>query len=341
MKTDLTTLIDFNYDGLNALRMANIPLFCSFLSPVQFFEKDKTLPSKYHTRDMNKYPYRDQVGKWSVRDDYYQPVQIGDPINLQFLVNGRSPVVYNIYHADGSLKASAVGLTDVTSSTNAVPGPYKLYQTSIDTTGFTEDRYNIEIVAGSGGNEKKLISEWLCVKEDWPDTILIDYWSDLNKQGMVFDNGFKASLRVKGYFDNTFHPKYKGASYIDQLQDISILNAIGYNTRELYITGDLKGVPDWTIQKIALILLLNQAYLDGEPYQLDDGAEWEPQITEGLPLKWWKILIRPAINKDGLGVSDDGEDDTAATATVDANAFGPNAGQAGSTEPNIISILTN
>src|ERR1700733_7214829 len=131
MITDLTQLIDFNYDGLNFLNMANNSIYSLFINPLNFYPEGQVIPAKYHTKDMNMFWFIEQIGNWLDQKNYWQPVQKGDILSPQFQTNGLSPVVYNIYSCSGTLALSG-DITDVTSGTNAIISPRKLWQIDID-----------------------------------------------------------------------------------------------------------------------------------------------------------------------------------------------------------------
>ena len=322
--TDLLYLMNFDYDGQNFINMPPNSLYAAFLLGLQTVPEGVVLPAKYHTKDMNMSWFSEQVYKWINQNNYWQPVQIGDIIPIQVQTNGLAPVTVYLYSSAGAI-VQTVTLTQKTS--NGLVGSNLLWEGEIDTTDVPAGSYYIYINAGGSGGANR-ISEGILLSENCYDTLLFEYSNSVNKQAMIFDTGFTASMRVKGFFDNRLKPKYTGAFYEDQQMDIEILNAFPYETRELWIGLD-DGVPDYVIQKLSRIMLLDTVFIEGIQYSLDKGAEWEEDFIPGNPKKYWKTIIRRAQNIDGTistaaGVSGD----TSMVVTVDANAFGPNANNA-------------
>lgn len=337
-KTDLADLIDLNIDGLNYILMGANSIFCPPVQPVQFVPEGLVLPAQYHTRNRDQYWFSEQISNWLNQNNYWNPWESGDTISLQFQTNGLSPVVVNMWSCAGVL----ISTTSATLISNpAIVSPIQLWQVNIPLTGLV-GQYYLEAVAGTGGVTATLLSEGLNIAASWPLTMLIQYSSSKNKQATIFvGSGYTPSIRVQGYRDNHMKPKYKGAFYVDQPQDIQVLNAINYEVDQLWITGD-EGVPDYVIKKIARIMLLDQVQIDDTMYSIDEGAEWNETNTPGNPKKFWSIDIRQTSNADGITANAAGVDsDPTIFVTLDANPFGPNYGNAGSQDTNIISIITS
>lgn len=336
LKTDISQFIGFNYDGLNFLNMQNNSLFCPILSPVQFVPEGVILNPRYHTKDMGQFWFVEQITNWINQTNYWNPWQKNDPIPLQFQTKGLTPVSLKVYSCDGTLVSTT---SFVSKTSSAIITPQALWELISDSSSLGEGQYFMQVVAGVGGSTVKFISEGLWVKTDWPETLLFEYTNSVNKQAMIFDTGFAPCFRVKGFIDNTMKPKYKGAFYVDQPQDIQILNAIPYETRDLYITGDA-GVPDYVLKKISRLLLLTNTLIDGVGYSLDEGAEWEETFIPGNPMKFWKITIRLASNIDGVAAVPAGVDsDASMLIMVDPGAFAPNAGNQGNTDQELVTAI--
>lgn len=339
-KTDLNDLVSLDIDGLKYVIMGANSIFAPPLNPVQFVPEGLVLPSKYHTKFRDDYWFSEQVTNWINQNNYWSPWMNTDQLQLQFQTNGLTPVVVNLYSCSGTL-ISTTTLTNV--SNPAIVSPVQLWQGTVDLSilAGSDGGYYLEVLAGTSGTQAKLISEGLWVKSDWPGTILFEYTSTLNKQATVFvGTGFNPAMRVQGFIDNRMKPKYKGAFYVDQPQNIQILNSIPYETDELWVTGD-DGVPDWVIKKVSRIMLLNSVAIEGIDYSLDEGAEWEETFTPGNPKKYWKAEIRKTSNIDGIQANASGIDtDVSMMVTMDANVVGPNAMNEGTQEPDIIQIIT-
>ena len=340
-KTNLSIFTNINTFRLPD--MADNSISCAFASPVQFVPLIQSLPEKYHTRNRNTFLFKDQIQNWSNTHNYSQPVQIGDPIPLQFITRGLDPVYYTIYNKKGIYNGlRLINLTTIASP--AVQDPYILWQTIIDTTDWPEDCYFIVITAGVGTIAAEMVSEILDVKPAFKlnNTILFEYSSSFNSQGLVFDGTipYVGSMRVYGGYDNLFQQKYLGKFYIDQPQDIKVLNAIPYEITNLFI-GFNEGVPDYVPKKCLRILLMDGCLIDGEGFSLNDGAELEQTFTQGAPLKYYKVEIRPSLNPTGINVVAAGIDtDASLIASVNQQSFGPNlSNESGETETDLINII--
>jgi hypothetical protein len=136
-----------------------------------------------------------------------------------------------------------------------------------------------------------------------------------------------------------FKQKYLGKFYVDQPQDITVLNAIPYEVTTLLIGTD-GGVPDYVTKKVLRMLLMDGCTLDGEGFTLNEGAQFEEVFTEGSPLKMQKIDIRPTKNLNGINVVAAGVDsDSSLVVSVNPQSFGPNvSNSSGTTETDLIQI---
>lgn len=338
--TNLSDLNNLEFTGLNSLNMSPNSIFCSFLSPVQFVPSGQVLPSKYHTYNRNYYWFVEQVGRWINQNNYWQPWQNTDPCNLQFITRDLTQVVVKLYDCTGNLISSTT-LTETTGLTNAIVAPYHLWEGSIDLSSLPVGAYYMTAVAGTGTPNAILISEGLYVQPNWVDTTLFEWTHSGSKFCMVFDTGYSPAMRVRGLFDNQFKQKFKGAFYTDQMQDIQILNSFPYETTSLWCGLD-DGIPDYVHRKVSWALLCDGCMIEGEGYSIDEGASWEETFIPGNPKKFQKIEIRPSQNVYGISATATGTDtDTAMMITLDAGAFGPNIGNTGGQDPDIIQITIN
>lgn len=337
-KTDLSIFQDLNYTGLNLDTMASNTIFATMLNPCQHFDPNAVLDPKYHTRNRNVFPFVEQISRWIQTRNFWQPWQQSDTVNLQYVTNGLSPLIVNVYQC-GSLDIYATVAGTVVSSP-AVPSPYILYQVSIPLSTFDEGIYFLDIIAGAGGSTAELATEGLWVKADWEDTLLAEYTNSRNKQGAIFEEtGWSPMMRFWGMYDNMFQQKYTGSFYKDQPQNIKILNAVPYEVTKLWV-GMGYGHPDWQIKKVHRILLLDGTALDGEGFTFDEGAEWDETRQDGAPMKFHSTTIRPTENLNGvIATVNNGPEDSSMIVTINATAMGPNAyNESLGTEPDIIQI---
>lgn len=337
--TSLANLV--NITSFKMPEMGPNSIYCSSSSTVQFVPVNRTLDDKYHTYNRNGFLFQEQINNWLNKTDYTQPVQIGDPITLQFITRDLNPVEYTVYKLDGSIYEGPQNLDSVTS--NAVNSPFLLWQYSIDTTSWGRGDYFIVVTAGVGGIAAQLLSEPIQVltKEELDGTVLAKVQNSFNTQGLIFDGStpFIGYMRFYGGYDNRFRQKYIGRFNVDQGQNINMLNAVPYETTTLFI-GRNSGIPDYVAKKILRFLLMDSLELDGEGFSINEGAELEEVFYQGAPLKIQKVEIRPTKNKDGIVVDAGGiDDDFSMVVSVNAEAFGPNINnESGTTTSNLIEI---
>ncbi len=329
-------------DGYNALLMTEPGISTSYYSTLQFVPLGQTLESKYHVRSRNAFWFKEQIDKWNNQNNYWQPVQIGDPIPLQHVSFGLDPLTYTVYRCDGTIYIAATNLDTIAAP--GLPSSYVCWQKTIDTTTWPEGQYYIVVSGGIGDAESSIISEGIDVRGNWEDTLLFQVTSSKNIGDGHYYVGtdFKIVARVKGLFDNKFKQMYKGAFYVDQSRDISILNAISYEMTSLWVGLD-DGTPDWQVRKFMHWLIMDSCQVETEFFSLNEGAEPEEVFTEGNPKKFIKIDICPAKNLHTLTVNANGLDtDSSLIATIDAQAMGPNANNSSGTEDaDIIEIVLN
>lgn len=311
----------------------------SVSSPIQWVPFTRDLPAKYHTASRNYFLFSEQTERWLNKDDYAQPVQIGDLLSLPFITRDLDPITYTVYKCNGTIYLGPTNLDTV--ATPAVSDPYVNWQKQVDTSGWERGLYYI-VASYTGGD--LVVSELLDVRpadEMW-DTIYIEATSSFNTQGIVFDGATPQVLRkrIYGGYDNNFVQKYLGKFYIDQPQDITILNAIPYEVTTLYI-GGRAGVPDYEARKVLRMLLLDGCTIDGEAFSLNEGADLEPVFNKGAPKKIQKVVIRPKNNLETIVVNSLGPDtDASIIVSVNPQSFGPNITNAsGTTETDLIDII--
>lgn len=337
-KTDLVAFSQIN--SFKIPDMSPNSLACAFAAPFQVVAYSASQDAKYNTLNRNTFLFKDQLQNWLNKDDYGQPVQIGDPIPLQFYSYGLSNVAVTFYRSDDSLYLGPINLDLMTSP--AVQYPYTLYQKTIDSTGWDRDNYYF-VISAAGLNVYR--SEPLLVRpqSEMTDTVLIEYSHSSNYMGLVFDTGFVASMRIKGYYDNRFKQKYLGKFYVDQPQDITVLNGIPYEVTTLFV-GRGGGVPDYVPKKVLRALLMDDCTIDGEGFSLNEGAQFEEVFTKGAPMKFHSIEIRPSKNLQGTSALPTGlaDNDSSLVVSVNPQSFGPNvSNSSGTTDTDLIQITVD
>lgn len=333
--TDLQQLA--NITSFKLPDMANNSLNYSHSCPVQLVPYNQPILDQYHTRNRDQFLFEDQIARWMNKDNYGQLRQIGDLIPLHHISNGLDPISYEVIdYKTKELIYGPINLDTIPAA--AVPNPKVLWQKYIDTADWVRGNYQIIV---KGFNIPMWKSEPQLVREKWEceDTVLLEYTHSSNTQGIVFntDTPFKGSMRFKGGYSNMFEQKYIAKTFIDQPQDIIMLNGIPYEVGNLYIAP----VPDYMMRKIMRALMMDGATMDGEGFTLNDGAEPEQVFTKGAPKKIYRLKIRPSTAKASTTVVAGIEDtDNSMIVSVNPQSFGPNVtNSSGTTTVDLIDII--
>ncbi|MBS1915659.1 MAG: hypothetical protein JST87_05240 [Bacteroidetes bacterium] len=341
-QTNIATLINPSTDGIKLLDMpANSIVWAKGL-PIQLVVEGQTQDPQINTNNRYQYWFSEQVSRWVNQNNYGQYWQNNDTISLQFLTNGLSNVIARIYNCSQAQIGIDITIPEITSA--AVASPYSIFQGNIDISGLSAGTYFIEIVAGSGGSQTKLISEPLLIASSWPNTVLIKYSCSYNTQNLIFtDTNYQPQIRVDAILGNRFTRKFKRWSFVDQVQDAKTTQAYPYDVCKFWL-GTSDGVPFWVHQKVSDALLMDQTTIENEGLTYDtDSDGWEETFIEGNPKRFFETTLRCTQNLfANVATSAGASGDTSIIATVDAVGFGPNINNdSNATETDIIGILIN
>ncbi len=338
--TDLSVLDNLSISGVNFINMSPNSIWASILSGDQWVPEGTVLPPKYHNFPRNQALYNQQITNWLNQNDYWVPVQIGDPHPVQLYSRDLNQVTLNLINSATGAIVQTVNMTSMSSP--AITLPIYLWEADIDTSGLTAGNYYLQAVAGTGSVTAVLITQGWAVQVDWPKTLAFEYTHSSNKESMIFDTGFSGFMRVFGMYDNTAKQKLKAAWYVDTRQSSLPLNSFRYETWTLFAAMQ-DGTPDFVIDKLTGILLCDGCLMEGQGVSINEGeTEWELGRPVGSPKAYPKIEVRPTNRLDGVGATAAGADSSAAMLiTLDQGGFSPNAGNAGGTDPDIIQIQIN
>lgn len=320
----LDDLLDLDLTGLPQLN--NMDSFIPYICPVHFVPLNLQKASRYNTYTMDEDWFVNRVKEYVAKNNYYAPWQTTDTISLQFQTSGLTPVTVNILNKYGQLIGAipmAVG------ATNAVLAPQSVWQGDYDLSDLAlpEDGI-IYLLAqfGTGQGMAQFISEGIQVKTYWYKTQCYEYTNSSNKQGTIF-NGTPAYTPMVRMFSqiNKYTPKSVFKTFVDEPQDITLLNNIPYDTWNLDI-GFGSGLPDYMIRKMDRIFGLDTVFIDGVQYSRDENAAMEVKYTDGQPKPYGSLAIRKAQNSDGVVLNTAGQitDPQQAGYVLNADAFGSN-----------------
>lgn len=323
-KTNLSDLIDLDWDGLTPLMPLDIsiPIICPLHVVPLNFVKD----SVYKNNTMDQDFYENRIAAWIDQQNYAAPRQNNEPVPIQLQTNGLSPVSIQVLDSKGVPVGAPVNIPSIIDP--SVNPAQTLFQGSVPLNTLADGIYYTLWSIGSGEGTGMLITEGIHVKADWDyNTIRLDYKNTRNKLATVFTTQPGFNIRVHGQI-NRYTPKSKFTTFVDQPQDIDLLNAIPYDTWKLEI-GRSSGIPDYMMRKIARIFDLNTVLIDGDQYTRDADAQWEQQTTPGQPKAYMTLDIRRAKNIDAITMNTSGQltSDMSGGYTLDPTAFGAGPGQ--------------
>jgi hypothetical protein len=324
--TNLSDLVDLESTGLVQLTLmdASIPLIC----PLHFVPLGYSKAPQYKNYTMDQDWYKNRVTQWIDQSNYYAPWESDDVIQLQCQTFGLSPVNVQIINQLGQ---NVGGLITIPADTSpSIPAGQSLYTGSVSLSGLTGIYYLVWTM-GTGPATATFISEGINVQPSWDNnTIRFDYSNSTNKLAAVFNSttGYLPCLRLPGQI-NRYVPKSKFTTFVDQPQDIDLLNAIPYDTWTLEV-GRGSGLPDYLMRKIDRIMLLDTVLIDGDQYSRDADAQWEVQTFPGQAKTYMTLSIRRGKNEDAITLNTAGQLDQSPFGgyILDATAFGQsNSGQ--------------
>jgi hypothetical protein len=323
-RTNLSDLKDLDWDGLIPLQPmdALIPI----LGPLTWVPLNYTKDPRYNHNYLGEDWYKNRIAGWIENNDVFMPWQWNDKLPLQCQTNGLDPVTVTVLDGDGNIMGAPISIANL--ATTSLQLPQKLYQQTLlfqdikDALNLEDGEYYFLWYMGIGEGQAKWISEGVSLKEKWDNTILLEFKHSRNKLGTVFTEGYLGCLRVPGMIGR-YTPKSKFTEFADQPQDLDLLGSVGYDTWKLTIGHD-ELIPDYIMQKVDRILLLDTMLIDGNQYTRDSGSAWEQQTFPGESKVIMSIEIRKAKNSDALILNTAGQltDDMSGGYAIDMAGIG-------------------
>lgn len=271
--------------------MANT-LFQSYINPVSFREMDKTAVPKYVSRFMDDWLYADTIRSYQKNIGWAQPWQKSDNLRLQ-LISNYGPLTLKVFHIDGTAQG-LVTVFDIKQQDYFNPGMY-IRQVDVSLSTFEEGLYYLVVETGT---DLVLVSDPQCIKEVQDNSLCIEYTSDGRHEGLYFDSPFNPSIRVIANitFDT---PGARTTTYTNARYNHTLLKSVGFRNWNLEVGGS-RGIPDFFIDKLSLILGCENTKFDGRFFSVAEGAEWSKEQLEYYPLSLWTIPMREKINREAI-----------------------------------------
>lgn len=322
-RSDLSQLINLNYNSVKYLQMADRSIRINYTAPVMFVAQNRELPAGCHFFSIDQGLIIENLHRWFQKFDWFQPWQIGDIISLQNWVHGLSPtVVYFIRVEDGALLKS-VTYSEVAVNGGPLNPDIKNMQVDLDTSDLPECIFYLKVTAaGDGGSV--IISEPMELLADQPDTFKIKYANTFNAQGVPFITGYSPMIRARGNILNNAVVDLKVEFFTDDEQDVSLLGSTPFEG----FVCDFDLMPDRMVKTFNRILGLNNNEIEGwgkVTRAVANGKLEKVFDEEGLALRSYKIQMQQAENSDGYDVvASQFVEDSFLTAAIQSGAWGSN-----------------
>jgi len=154
-------------------------------------------------------------------------------------------------------------------------------------------------------DENEVLQEWVSepfqTANEWPKTRCIEY-TDSRNDGFIFQhkindtNPFVGLIRVESDIIG-FKPSSIDEIYADQVHNVTVVNGVAFRQFDFVAGGDGETIPDYRLDQINRIMLLNQVKYDGEYYTKSEGAQWEEvSRNPGERFSVQKISITESFN---------------------------------------------
>lgn len=326
-QTDISEFVNLKEEGLVIEDMGII----SHKLPVKFLKVGTNYPLQYHFKQMDSDFFSNRIARYSQQQPYFQMWQTNDSFDIQFITEGLSATLQWI-----NCRGTVVESIALTQTANpAITGDKQLYIGTVDFDDLEPGEvYYLLATFGVGPGERQFVSEPIMVDVDLPETLLFEYSNSVNQTDMIWNVPFSTRMRVDGYIQN-FLPGGRTTRYEDQPLDLMTLEGEPTRSYQLLI-GSNYGVPDWVIDKINRILMLDTLTIDGVAYTVDKDAQLEAIETPGAPMAYWTVRIREANNRAGIAIDADGMVESPLTVVYNIQTKGFSSNQSPSDQTSTI-----
>lgn len=270
--------------------------------PLKFVPVNPVFSPQHNFRHMDTEWFKNRISRYSVQRPFFQKWQTNDNTPLQFISEGADMNNILIYNCKGKIAGT---ITPSEISNPLITLPYKLWQATINWSlyePFTE--YYVYVSFGTGPGSKGFISEPISLRNQWEETLLIEYGNDRNQTDLIWKAPYSGKIRIEGMITK-FEPQLELTSYEDSIRDVETLNGEPYRKWTLMI-GTQCGTPDWLIDKLNRILPLSSLTIDGFEYAIDKDAKLDLKEIPGSPYAFWTITIRERYNRPGIEIDASG-----------------------------------
>lgn len=219
--------------------------------------------------DNGDYNMGESVPEWINKDDYLYIQGIGWYKVLDIVYNTNAyVVVVNLLFADFPLSIGTTGNFVVSTVYNVLD--FERYE-FVPNLATLEGYYKIQIdITDSTFGNKSFLSEWLNIRDEHPNTKLIQYYNSENNE-INYNTGFIGQIRIPLADDL----KWKASTE----QDIYVTDTNTVNLESKYRGfWDFKSrlLPTMMAEKLAMILIQDRLFIDTVNYLADGDIESKP-----------------------------------------------------------------
>lgn len=302
------------------------------LNPIRFYDVARANLPAYFTKHFGSFPFKERLYFWQQQDDYIQIWQTTDIIYLQF-ESSFDPIVVNLLDENGAVVQAFPAL-------NKIPNKYQagtyVYEVAINLGEFNAGLYYVQILLGSGAQQKILISGVQYVSADQlQNTLLLNYWNSRYHNDVIFETGIQFQFRVTGMFGNIDKVR-ADERYRDEKYDPVLLSSRSAKQWPVYFgtSGDgvlakseFYGLPDEIINLIDQIWSCDNVLIDGNPFGMADGSKLEYTTADGdgnYAKRGLKVTVESGLNRNSqiFTVDVDPTKKLVTSVIVEAKVFG-------------------
>lgn len=272
------------------------PLYIPALNPIRLIRAGH----KYFSLFNESIPFHEEAVC------YYQKFSRYDILAFQACINKNT---YNDFFARLIDQTGRVALTITGEEIIPSGGNRSYVEFRSALTGVDEGVYYLEVFFEKG-ELYSVVSEPILIKDQHPDTILIEFGHRENDFDMYFMGGRKFWLRVEGGFPSSgFTPGAKDTVYRNQEHDTVLLNSTPYSVQKIQF-GSGSGIPNWVADKINRIFSCSSTKINGVSWVKNEGAKMEAARESSYPLAGWTLELIDTSNRysDVFGSGDFNED---------------------------------
>lgn len=329
--------------------MANNFIYIPELNPVPFFEVTRSNLPAYFTKHFESYPFKERLYFWQQQDDFIQVWQTTDIIYLQF-ESSFDPIIVNILDSGGNVLQAFPALIGLPNK--FIPGTFS-FEVSISLAGFQTDCYYLQLILGTGAQERILISNRQYVSAvQLENTLLLQYWHSRFHKDVIFETGIQFQLRVTGLFG--FLDKVrKDEAYRDEKYNPTLLSSrsskqwpvyFGIPGQGILAKRDFYGLTDDMINLIDEIWSCDNVLIDGKPFGIADGSKLEYTTADSdgnYAKRGLKVMVEAGINRNSrlFALNTDTTKKLITSIIVDASVFGDTSNQGSSNTVPVYNIV--